>query len=301
MLEIFKKHSLGVIVTLALCLGSGKLLAQPPESPKKEEAKADEGDPTFFYRFAQFLVREPDKTFTSPTMRNPGPDTANFPNSPNTLPKGMFYVEVTPFNLAGASSSSPRTYTTPTLIRYGITDDVEFRLFTNGFTAINNPETTGFSPLVFDMKVRFWEEKEGSFLPSMGLEVYLQTDFGSGAFNTGLQPAMSLLFTKDFLWDLTLEANVGFQSSDIGLAGYGDGYELNVQGALTKKVTEKFSVFAQTFYNGAANPRSLDNIIAGGGVIYNLTERTTIWGSYNASLAKDLSPYLAYMGVAFAF
>lgn len=296
------KNAMYLLAILAVCLGGGTIVAQPPENVEATgKNQVVEENPTFFYKFAQFLVHEPDKSFTKPTMKDPGPDTANFPNGPYTLPKGMFYLEVTPFNLTGASVQVPRTFSTPTLVRYGITDDVEFRLFSNGLTAINEPATSGFSPLVFDIKIHFWDEPKDSIMPAMGLEVALETSFGSKAFSTGLQPSFSLLFSKELPWDLLLEANVGLQSGDIGNVGFGDGYELNVQGAFTKKVTEKCSVFIQTFYNGATNPRFANNTTLGAGATYNLTETITIWGSYNAGLVNELAPYLAYSGVAFAF
>ena len=52
-----KKHSMGFLIILALCLGAGTSIAQPPEGAKKEEPKEDEGDPTFLYRFSQLLSR----------------------------------------------------------------------------------------------------------------------------------------------------------------------------------------------------------------------------------------------------
>src|SRR5581483_11112897 len=43
--------------------------------------------------------RDPD----APDIREPGPDTANFPNSAFTLPQGRYYVEVSPVFLSGPS------------------------------------------------------------------------------------------------------------------------------------------------------------------------------------------------------
>ncbi len=279
------------------------LVAQEPSIKEKEgERKSSNEDATFFYNLSQFLIPEPTKNFTPPSINNPGPDTANFPNSPYTLPKGMFYLETTPFNLAGNSASNSRTFTTPSLLRYGLTDDVELRLFTNGLTIQNdNPTQTGFSPIVFDIKIHFWDENKDLFLPAVGLEVLLQTTFGSKFLNTGIQPSFSLLFSKELIWDTLLESSVGLQSTDIGFNSVGDSYELNVQGALTKKISERFAIFAQTFYNGSVDPRFANNIVAGGGAIYSLTETVSLWGSYNAGLVKGQPPYLTYLGMAFAF
>jgi len=300
MRDRFKKYSLGFFITMALCLGAGTSIAQPPEVAKKEEPKVDEGDPTFFYRFSQFLIPKPEVTFKKPNIRAPGPDSANFPNSPYTLPKGMVYFETTP-SVAGKSSGNPRTYTTPTLIRYGLTDDVEFRLFTNSLTVESVPNRAGFSPVIFDMKIHFWDENKDLYLPAVGMEILLQSTFGSSFLNTGVQPSVNLLFSKDLIWDTVLEASVGLQSGDIGLPTTGDSYEMTVQGDLTTKVTERISLFVQTAYNGSVDPRFANNILVGVGGLLNLTETITIYGSYNASVVKTLPPYFTNLGVAFAF
>jgi hypothetical protein len=211
----------------------------------------------------------------------------------------MAYFETTP-SVAGKGSSNPRTYSTPTLLRYGLTDDVELRLFTNSLTVEYSPNRAGFSPIVFDMKIHFWDENEDLFLPAVGMEILLQSTFGSSFLNTGVQPSMNLLFSKDLVWDTVLEASVGLQSGDIGFTS-GDSYEMTVQGDLTTKVTERISLFVQTAYNGSVDPRIANNIFVGGGGLLNLTETITIYGSYNASVVKSLPPYFTQMGIAFAF
>ena len=84
-------------------------------------------------------------------IRDPDPDSANFPNGAYTLPKGRMYIENSPLGLYGASKSSPRVYQWEYLLRYGLTDNLEFRIFSNGFTAQasqgKQPATTGYSPL----------------------------------------------------------------------------------------------------------------------------------------------------------
>ena len=39
MSDKFKKHGMRLLITLALCLGAGTSIAQPPEGAKKEEPK----------------------------------------------------------------------------------------------------------------------------------------------------------------------------------------------------------------------------------------------------------------------
>ena len=98
-------------------------------------------------------------------IRDPDPDLANFPNSAYTLPKGRLYIENSPLGLYGASrnGTQPLTYQWEYLIRYGLTDNLEFRIFSNGLTSEaaqgGQPAITGYSPVAFDFKANFWEEK----------------------------------------------------------------------------------------------------------------------------------------------
>ena len=41
-------------------------------------------------------------------IRDPDPDTANFPNGAYTLPKGRLYIENSPVGFYGASKNTPR-------------------------------------------------------------------------------------------------------------------------------------------------------------------------------------------------
>ena len=188
------------------------------------------------------------------------------------------------------------------MLRYGLNDNVELQLFSNSLTVeFDHSNRTGFSPIVFGMKLHFWDQNEALYLPSVGLEVFLQSNFGSSFLNTGVQPSLNLLFGKELPWDMILDTSVGFQSTNIGLDRGGDGFELEVSGALTKKITHRLSFFTQALYDGAVNPDLSNNILVGGGAIIYLTNSIAIWGSYNAGLVKDLPPYISYFGTAFAF
>jgi hypothetical protein len=94
-------------------------------------------------------------------IRDPDPDTANFPNGAYTLPKGRLLIENSPVGLYAAARDGTQSavYQREFLLRYGLTDNLEFRLFSNGLThqsALGKlPAVTGFSPLAFDFKANF--------------------------------------------------------------------------------------------------------------------------------------------------
>ena len=98
----------------------------------------------------------------------------------STLPKGRVYIENSPGTFFGKSRSFPAQYNWEFLIRYGLTDDLEFRLFSPGLSAtMGRPHTTGFSPLTFDFKYHMWDENLEKHIPAAGAEIYIQTPFGS--------------------------------------------------------------------------------------------------------------------------
>src|SRR5688572_16306859 len=68
----------------------------------------------------------------APDIRHPGPDSADFPNSPNTLAKGRMYIENSPVGFLFRDRSRPNQYQWEFLIRYGLTNRIEFRVFSNG-------------------------------------------------------------------------------------------------------------------------------------------------------------------------
>lgn len=78
---------------------------------------------------------DPERSRQPLTIRDPGPDTANYPNGPNTLPRGGIYLELSPVFFTGPISTiQPQTYSAEFLLRMGLTDRFEFRLYSGGFT-----------------------------------------------------------------------------------------------------------------------------------------------------------------------
>lgn len=240
-------------------------------------------------------------------VRDPGPDLANFPNSAFTLPQGRVLVENYPLSLTGPSTNGPAGYSWEFLLRYGLTDNLELRLFSSGLTAtFGRDATTGFSPLAFDLKVHLWEENRWLFLPAAGVEIYLQTDLGSPAFNQGVQPSINLLFDHSLPLDVNFEWNVGITGTQ-GVDGE-DFYTASFQFALQRPIVDDFEVFLHAYLNSANLPRVLstpndpddDVFVIGAGAVWAVGDRVSIFGSYNAGL-RDAPTTLALLGFAVAF
>lgn len=261
---------------------------------------------TFLYRLIHRLIPDPDRDPSpAPDINMPGPDTANFPNSPFTLPKGRAYIETSPFSYSQAGNNSAQTWNWSFLLRVGLTDNVELRLFSNGPTVSwpsgNQPGNQGMTPLGFDLKIHLWGEKEWQWTPIVGLEIYLLTDMASQEFRSGLQPGISLLVDHNLPWDLLFEWNVGVSGQNMPGDRDKSLLYIGVQWAIQKQLTDKVGVFYQGFYNTADLPFFNSDLASGVGVQWNLTDRTSLFGSWNWTLDSMGNPSFGQAGFAIAF
>lgn len=249
-------------------------------------------------------------------IRDPDPDTANFPNGAYTLPKGRMYIENSPLGLYAASrnGNQPRVYQWEYLIRYGLTDNLEFRIFSNGITDQagigSQPAILGYSPLAFDFKANFWEENTKYHIPAMGVEIYLETNLlGSSAFNTGTQPSINLLFDQSLPYGVGFEYNLGITGAQNSLGEIA--YQFSYQWSFQREVVKDFDLFIHGFYNAAALPRlgrfqnasnasiPSDTVMGFGG-IWTVNNRLSVFGSYNFGLSANAPMTIALLGFAVA-
>lgn len=249
-------------------------------------------------------------------IRDPDPDLANFPNGAYTIPKGRLYIENSPLGLyrASANGNQPAIYQWEYLIRYGLTDNLEFRVFSNGLSdqAANGkqPAVFGYQPLAFDFKANFWEENTKYHIPAMGVEIYLQTKLlGSTAFDSGTQPSINLLFDQSLPLGVGFEYNIGYTGvqNNFGQIAYQFSYQWSFQ----REVVKDFDVFFHGFYNAAALPRltqfqssslaAIPNVtVVGCGGIWTVNDRLVIFGSYNFGVTPDAPTTFALLGFALA-
>ena len=79
----------------------------------------------------------------------------------------------------------------------------------------------------------------------MGAEIYLQTTFGSPAFNVGTQPSMNLLFDQTLPLEINFEYNFGITGTQNGLGE--TKYQFSYQWSFQRQVVKDFDVFVQGF------------------------------------------------------
>ena len=250
------------------------------------------------------------------SIRNPGPDSANFPNSAYTLERGHVYLETQPVQVTGPSNVQAYNYNAGYLMRFGLTDRVEFRVFSNGPTYFSHydgnkrtgvgptPSLTGWSPVFVDFKVNFWEQRIRSFVPAMGMEVYMSTATGSTKLQSGVEGAINLLFDYNFGDGWNFEWNIGLLNANTSAPTLGNVYlpQFSAQWSLQKSITKDLAAFVHGYYNDAALPSYGGNTVVGAGAIYFLGNRWSTWGNYNVGVEKYAGPSFNYnWGFAYAF
>ncbi len=298
---------------------------QVVRAQEDEDESTPEEPPVFFRTIRQWMQdddpngseegedhvnRLAPRSDTAIDISRPGADTSNFPNSPFTLPQGRFYIENSPVTFYGPSRTSAKLYNWEFLLRYGLTDRLELRLFSNGFTdQYSAPKTTGFSPLAFDLKMHFWDENKRYLLPAVGLEVFIETNLGSKAFSQGTQPSINLLFSHSLPYEFEFEWNVGIQGNVTNGPRQLVFYNLALQWSLERRLFDDVFVFTHGYLNNAALPRfgqtakdtGADILVTGVGAQWNATNRLAFFGSYNFGLTNDSPSRLALFGFAVAF
>lgn len=261
-----------------------------------------------------------DVETAGPDITSPGPDMGDFPNSAFTLPKGRMYVESAPFTYATADHNNASAYSWPFLLRYGVTDDVELRLFGNGGTSVYDPQPVhGFSPLIIDTKIHLWDGNDG-LIPAASFEGYLQTTWGSSNFDGGWQPSLNMNFDLPLNDKTNLEWSLGYTGTrDAVNVVTGERfiprqhhlqpiihtegvnvYQFNVQWAIEREVTERLQVFVHGYYAGAVLLEQGAGSVVGAGAFYTLTRRWMAFGSCNAGLDSAVAPVSGQLGMAYA-
>lgn len=233
---------------------------------------------------------------------------ASYPDSPFTLPRLGFYFETSPLNMASPTESTPLRYNWSILARFGITDNIEARLYANGLTvdAGSQPTTVGFSPLTFDTKVHLTQHFWKHFNFALGLEAYVQTNWGSAGFTSGIQYSINMLVEHQLPWKLSFEWNLGFVRA---LDHTGDQvFVPTLQAALQRPLTEDLAIFLQSYTNantvaGIALSQepgrgAQRGTVLGTGLRWTVTDRWVLFGSFNLGFGP-LAPLLSgNLGVA---
>ena len=265
-----------------------------------------------------------DKWRENPDIANPGPDLANWPNSAFTLPQGRVYIEFEPLSYsAGTAGGSPQPaqYSMDFLLRYGLTDDIELRLFGNGPTrTLGSVQSWNFSPLAFDTKIHVLDEHQDIFLPALGIEAYIQTEWlGATNTNSGTQPSINFNFDQSLPWEIDFEYNLGAVRILETIDGRNTNiWEFSFQWSLQRDFfDEDFALFLHGYVNAPSLPRvptagspspsgygnatTYDQNVVGAGFLWTVNTRLAIWGQSSVGTNSATPSILSNLGFALAF
>jgi len=234
-----------------------------------------------------------------PSIRQPGPDTADLPDSPYAVPPGVVYAE-TSFTYFRIRTPAAHDYTTATLIRIGLVENWELRLSSPGLIVRDGlpDSTTGFGPVTIGAKWHWWDEIQEQGIPGAGLIFQVTTRTGSDAFRPEIaEPASFLTFSHSLPWEMEFEWNLGLsltkeESERTQLQGW-------LLWAVSKELTPNLNLFVHGYI---LTPGFITDteIVLGPGFIWFISERMALDASSVFGVTDD-SPTIARVGWSLAF
>ncbi|WP_457325519.1 transporter [Roseateles sp. P5_E11] len=194
------------------------------------------------------------------------PDRPDFTNGPDVMAAGRFQIETSG---AWQRDASARLRSTPTLLRLGVSHDLELRLETDGALRQRNPSASGRGDLAAGFK---WQMQDGDEAkPGLGWLFEVQTPTGSGPFKGhGLRPGLSFLAQ----WELPAGYSLGTMA---GVFIDRNDTDQRYTGALLSAslgipLGEKLHGFAEIAGQQIASARNGGNVVtAGTGLAWQLT------------------------------
>ncbi len=257
-----------------------------------------------------------------PDVSQPGPDMGDFPNSAYTLPRGKAQFEIAPLTLTTRDATSPPVYSAPFMVRLGLTDNVEFRVFGNGIARVDDTsQLSGFAPPKLDMKVHLWDDVKKWLIPACSLEVYVTTTWGTPAFVNAWEPSLNFNFDLPVTEKLNFEWTVGYSGvQQVVNINTGERFvpkfnyvvpgihrkldvnynQFSLQWAVEYQVSEKVNVFFDGFHNGAIHVDLGSGEMIGQGMFYQFNDRLIGFGSVSEGLTPNVPWVLGQLGFAYA-
>lgn len=186
-------------------------------------------------------------------------DRPDVVESSNVVGQGRFQIE-TSFasesdKVAGVKTT---TRTTPTLLRYGLTENTELRLETDGF--IRDSQDHGFADVAIGLKWHTHDGDEATGSPSVGWLFHADLDSGSQPFRGhGVRPSVRMVAEWEFPQDWSLGVMPGM------LRDTNDAGEHYVAGSLAvvvgKAWTDEFRTFVEVAGHQLTSARNGGSIV----------------------------------------
>ena len=230
-------------------------------------------------------------------------DRPSVSNSTSTVPPGAWQIE------SGAEYSrtsvggrpADRQFTLDVTLRVGLGERMEVRLEGEPLVLTRGRrDDTGNGDLSLEGKYRFFDGREGSGWPSLGVLPFVKFPIAHAPHGPNL-PDFGLTGLASFTlpWRLSLDVNAGVN----GLGQRPSGYL--VQGVasaeLARELGERWSTYVEVFFASAAERGARDAVGFDAGVQFFLTSRVALDAAGQTSLAGPGPDYAFRAGVSVRF
>lgn len=235
------------------------------------------------------------------------PDTVE---SSEVVGKGRFQIETSIASERNhADGVKTRAYTTPTLLRYGVADDWELRLETDGgvwakstddLTGVSHTDH-GFADVSLGVKWHMLDGDEAAGRPSMGWLLHADVPSGTQAFH-GNSVRPSLRFVAE--WDLPRDWSLGVMPGVVyDKTDAGHRYTAGILAAvLGKQITDQLRVFVEVAAQQiTARGNGGSQVTFDTGVSYRLTQSVQIDFAVNQALNSRTPDFTWTSGLSIKF
>jgi hypothetical protein len=211
-------------------------------------------------------------------------------------------------DLLGHSHSDQQSITTPTLIRLGLSDSLELRIESNGFsnTRVSSDDQSvdkaaGYSPVSAGVKYNFIPASESNSNLSLGVIGRYFPVSGSGDFRSHHSTGdIRIAVDKEIsdLWSFT---------GNIGAAAYEDDSSREfaaalLAGTITRTLSDKLAIFGDFGFQGPESQNGGGALLVDGGVTYLLTKELQLDFSFGSGLTGvDTSNFFWSAGLSILF
>ncbi|MDR4496720.1 MAG: transporter [Candidatus Scalindua sp.] len=298
----WKKHAVPLIAILVVAgwHSTGQSKQDNPTQPRMLSAPAGhkpDAQETF----------EQSKKKHAPSIREPGVDFGDFPNSAGVVPPGVYYMEIAP---TSQWSNQPDSLTSGIALffRTGIVQDLELRLSGSAITIINSEQpgqdTVGTGPFGIGFKYHARDGARQWFHPAVGIEFGAELPVASSnELNPDIVlPSGSLNVDHILPANFSFHWNLGFETS------LDDEHDPFLQASFQWSVANDIARDLQLYVTGnsthPANPSDGGwSHLAGAGFLWTFSERVATYGVVAPEFTTG-SGYVggtAQIGVTFAY
>ena len=237
-------------------------------------------------------------------------DRPDLLTSPDTVGKGRFQVEIgAQLERTDANDARTRTVSTPTLFRLGLTDKLELRLETDGYTRERETDiptqTTAYRKGLADSTLGIkWNTREGdpkAGTPSIGWIFQATLPTGSRALRQGGgRPAVIGALEWELQNEIAIAVNAGLTYDKVDPEGR---FVSGMLGAgLTKGLTDRLTIGGEVVAQQITKKRYGGNIaVADISVMYLLNDNLQVDALAGRGITSESPKYLFTVGVSARF